>query len=289
MEDELLFVQNCWRDCLLNPHEVIPAFQIKVDDCFGNTSTIKLNTLNYYANNSSFDITDNFGLNVDSETSVDTDSININIECEANMSKVFDKIMSTPKVDRHFTPSMNVSLNENQLSNNNKIQDVDSRLAMSADSFDSSIHFESSTDLTQDQIEINETNDTEDVVAQIVPVILSDSSGNNDTTVSTLFKILGKHDLIEQYKKIKNKYEKHHVDMYYNDYLDSVAKLEVLLNCQRDILKKEIGDIQGRKLEKNCASLDLIPTSGADKVKYDEIINKLTEIQVLKATLNNFK
>ena len=108
------------------------------------------------------------------------------METEPSMSTVQEKVMSTPKVDKQSIPLMNVSLTENhEISNKTKSWNaVDSRLDMSADSFDSSIHFESLTDSTQN---LDEMNDTEDV-AQIVPVILSNSSGSNDATVSTLFR-----------------------------------------------------------------------------------------------------
>ena len=69
-------------------------------------------------------------------------------------------------------------------------------------------------------------------------------------------------------------------EMYLDELRKIIAQLEVKIKLKAVCLKKEILDIQEKKIKSSYVSITLLPTDGPDKL--DNLMDKLKSIALLK-------
>ena len=63
--------------------------------------------------------------------------------------------------------------------------------------------------------------------------------------------------------------------MYESMYQDIIARLQVKLIVAKMNFEEQIRDLQIKKMAKNYISIDMIPSKGSNKIKFDSLIRKL--------------
>ena len=99
--------------------------------------------------------------------------------------------------------------------------------------------------------------------------------------------ILGEDELIDEYNKRKSKFDKYPgEEMYESMYQDTIARLQVKLVVAKINFEEQIRDLQINKMAKNYISIDMIPSKGSNKIKFDSLIRKLRHIKMLENHFN---
>ena len=100
--------------------------------------------------------------------------------------------------------------------------------------------------------------------------------GKEGCSVShALLEILGADELIDEYNKRKSKFDKYPGEkMYESIYHDIIARLQVKLIVAKMNFEEQIRDLQIKKMARNYISIDMIPSKGSNKIKFDCLIRK---------------
>ena len=123
---------------------------------------------------------------------------------------------------------------------------------------------------------------------QIYPEKFEEIPGKEGCSVSlALLEILGADELINKYNEGKRKFEKYPgEEMYESMYQDTIARLQVKLIVTKMYFEDQIRVLQRKKLAKDYISIDMIPSKGSNKLKFDSLIGKLRCIKMLEDHFN---
>ena len=299
---ELDHVQRCWEDsCLNNPDKLIPAFKIKVEDNVGRTSIKILHTLSHQENLTEYSsvqinpelsnvnstpkcdhniildqtgIQHSLGYNEEVQESCTTDDSTPIFGSKDNESCNIDFVTSTPKCQHQqrkkstYTSICKKTKVKNNSSDSTGIKTLQGLI--------------DDKDPEQDIVDTGQ-----DFVIRVTlaePLLPRKEGKDYDETTLRLIDIFGETDLVQEYVSVKRKSDEHpHEAMYWGQYRDAVAKLEVKLKITHDDFMEELKSIQQNRLKHNYISLSLLPSEGDDdKPRVDELIGKLKSIELIK-------
>ena len=115
-------------------------------------------------------------------------------------------------------------------------------------------------------------------------IVLPNQFGKNyHTTTIQLISVLGECKLLTDYDNYQRNVERYPgKEMYLDELRKIIAQLEVKLKLKADCLKKEILDIQEKKIKSSYVIIPLLSTDGPDKLHLDNLMDKLKSIALLK-------
>ena len=127
-----------------------------------------------------------------------------------------------------------------------------------------------------------------DIVMQIYPEKFENIPGKEGCSVShALLEILGADESVDEYHKGKIKFDKYPGEkMYESMYQNTIARLQVKLIVAKMNFEEQIRDLQRKKLVKNYIIIDMIPSKGSNKIKFDSLIRKSRHIKMLEDHFN---
>ena len=268
---ELDYVQYCWQNsCLKSPDKLIPAFKVKIEDHEGIPSIRILQTLNCSTENereNSLLQTENIDIPQSSFSVSNIDS-----------PRKHNFLTSTPNNRKLFLKEGTLSISNIKENDVNILSNSEEILPVTAES-----NYEAQV------TDIGDGNAQEGVIEITIaePVIVLPNQVGNDyhTTTLQLIDVLGESKLISEYDKYKRKVDRYpHEEMYLDDLRKITAQLEVKLKLKAEGLKKEIVDIQQKKLKDSYVGISLLPTDGPDKLHLGHLMDKLKSITLLKQT-----
>ena len=309
-------MKKCWEESCLNNPTLIPAFRIKVEDSLGRTYTKVLNTLNCNKEYSTSqlgneDVPDSsFILNPElSKASLPPNCVSTLDEtpithslCYEENTQNFNKDHSSSQLIGNDVPEssvINPELTE-ICPTTNCVSTPDQTPIPHSMSYEEevqescNIDFVTSTPkvsrkhVKENKVSHKDTDSDHNQQDNIIQVKLVEPSssidGNEqDKTLMRLIHVFGKSELLVKYVSSKRKVQMYPNDtMYWDEYRNVCAKLEVMVTLENERLRQEIKDIQVRRLKNNYISLSLLPSEGSEKLRVDEIIRKLKVIVLLR-------
>ena len=292
---EIIFLKECWEQCLKNPNRFIPAKVIKIET-EENVEILELTTLKHFTKNGALNLTpslnsshiiDNNGSQIGNNTTLTHDNQNIKTVNDFNTSNV------TTSVTPSKFLSINDSISSTPYSKYNKSTIIDTN-HLSSTPLPTPKNNASPINLScMDDAKTRNTNNNINANKDIYPkndiVIkfckqglpqdnLSDSSLTK--TAAILVNLFGELPLIYEYNRARKQFKKDQT-FYKNMYECVAAKIEVKLTNLYNDLKSKL-----KKLENKClledSNLSLIPVNKIDKKVYKDTIHKLKLILKLK-------
>ena len=243
---------------------------MKVEDHAGIPSIITLKTLNCFTENEG----ENSLLQTLENIEIPRSSFSVS---NIDPPRKNNFLTSTPNNKKSFMKQGTLSISNIKVNDVNMSSHSEVMLPVTAES-----HYEGQV------TDIDDCNAQQGVIQITIaePVIMLNQVGNDyHKTTLQLIDIPGKSKLITEYDKYKRKVEKYPAEeMYLDDLRKIIAQLELKLKLKAQCLKKEIVDIQQKKLKDSYVGISLLPTDGPDKLHLDNLMDKLKYITLLKQT-----
>ena len=289
IKEEVNHVKQCWKICLQNKHDIIPAYKIKVYDATDTTyEIITLKTLNHFQK-VHISMTDNNSLNEympnDNTTSNEsTDNITLSPSSQpVDLQNVSDIPKNTiHNVMEHTDENLQMTSNKKK-----------SPIMVSTPIRKKSIHHTkeshnqiSSCTLTTPDQSVVLAPPKENLIISLKPkkIEVDNRTPQLSKSLNMLLKIFGEEDVVYAFDKARKFLKKKSTSQTKTTYQGIVAQLEVKISIKSDELHKQLKTVEKDNVMKNShvSALPLVE----DQTNYDILLKKLQYIKVIQNQLS---
>ena len=317
IKDETEYLNQCWKECLINRNKLIPAQKIKIYDSSNSTFTVTyLKTLAYFhpilINNSnndnnniitSVETPESYEKNIESSKNNESHNQSEDVDFSFDISEIHnesnknnetthsnvdssikDLIITPTDTSNNQTATQTTPLQQQKTTSTpvtkltDTINENTNLLTLTATPLQHKKH----TSTPVKAPKLKNIKQKEQNVIFIKPV---DPFKDNAPSKSSamLITILGEHHLITEYDVLRKRIKKTGNQQYISDYKLLIAQIEVKLNIEYHTLKEKLKKTELLNLKNNSA-LSTLPSEQNQKHYYD-LLKKLKLIKVVKAQL----